>query len=215
MSVRLLLVDDHRMFREALRSIFSRAQDLEVVGEAEDGRRAVEMARELVPDIAVMDIGMQELNGIEATRQIRVQTPGTRVIVLSTHSDQRYVIQALEAGSSGYVLKVCAFDELLNAVRAVAAGKSYLSPDAASVVIQHHSYGAKAVRFSPVATLGSREREVLQLLAEGLTSSQIGRRLHVSGRTVETHRRNIMRKLGLHNVAELTKYAVREGITSA
>jgi len=209
MSIRLLLVDDHQMLREALRSLFSTAHDVEVVGEAEDGRGAVEMARELVPDVVAMDIGMHELNGIAATRQIRVQTPGTKVIMLSTHSDQRYVSQALAAGASGYVLKVSAFDELLTAVRAVAAGKSYLSPDVASVVIDQWRRSP-----APGEVLGPREREVLQLLAEGKTSIQIGKRLHLSSRTVETHRRNIMRKLGIHNVAELTKYAVREGITT-
>ena len=213
MSIRLLLVDDHRMLREGLRSVFSTAADIEVVGEAEDGRTAVEMVRELAPDVVVMDIGMRELNGIGATRQIRDENPAVKVVVLSTHSDQRYVLRALEAGASGYVLKVSAFDELLNAVRVVSAGKSFLSPDVTDVVVDQWRRSS-APRPSPDVLLGSREREVLQLLAEGLTSLQIGRRLHLSSRTVETHRRNLMRKLGLHNVAELTKYAVREGITT-
>ena len=212
MSIRLLLVDDHRMLREALRSLFARAHDIEVVGEAGDGRKAIEMARELVPEVVVMDIGMRELNGIGATRQIREENSRIKVIVLSTHSDERYVLRALEAGASGYVLKVSAFDELLGAVRAVSAGKSFLSPDVTDVVIDQWR-GTPAPRSSPDESLGPREREVLQLLAEGKTSPEISRRLHLSVRTVETHRRNLMRKLGLHSVAELTKYAVREGIT--
>jgi len=210
----VLLVDDHQMFREGLRAVFSRAEDIEVVGEAEDGRRAVEMARELAPDMVVMDIGMHELNGIDATGLIRHESPRIKLVMLSTYSDARYVSRALEAGASAYVLKQCAFDELLNAVRAVRAGKSYLSPEITGPLIDRWR-ASRAPQASPAEALGPREREVLQLLAEGKTSSEIGERLHLSTRTVETHRRNIMRKLGLHSVAELTKYAVREGITAA
>ena len=210
---KVLLVDDHQMMRDGLRGILAAEPGIEVVGEAADGRAALELARTLAPDVVVMDVGMREMNGIEATRQIKRERPATRVIVLSTYSDPRYVLSAHEAGASGYVLKLSAFDELLRAVRAVSAGRSYWSPEIAEVVLvaklREQSGSGSATR----ASLGPRESEVLQLLAEGRTSAQIARRLHVSIRTVETHRRNIMRKLGLHSVAELTKFAIREGLT--
>jgi len=213
MTTRILLVDDHQMLRDGLRGILAAKPGIEVIGEAADGRTAIELARKLVPDVVVMDIGMREMNGIEATRQIKRENPAIRVIVLSTYSDPRYVLSALEAGASGYVLKLSAFDELLRAVGSVSAGKSYWSPEIAEVVVAAKLPGRAARGSAARATLGPREREVLQLLAEGRTSVQIARCLHVSVRTVETHRRNIMRKLGLHSVAELTKFAIREGLT--
>jgi len=209
----VLLVDDHQMLRDGLRGILAAEPGIEVIGEAGDGRAAVAMTRELAPEVVVMDLGMREMNGIEATRQIKRARPATRVIVLSTYSDPRYVLSAHEAGASGYLLKLSAFDDLLRAVRAVGAGKTYWSPEIAEVVVaakvREHSARGSPTRVN----LGPREREVLQLLAEGRTSSQIARQLHVSIRTVETHRRNIMRKLDLHSVAELTKFAIREGLT--
>jgi DNA-binding NarL/FixJ family response regulator len=206
-SLRILLVDDHAMLREGLRSILAREPGVEVVGEAADGRAALDAVRALAPDVVVMDVGMADLNGIEATRRIRAESPSTRVIALSTHSDRRYVAGMLEAGARGYVAKVSAYDELRQAVRAVAAGRVYLSPRLADA-------GVPAPRVSTTISLAPREREVLQLIAEGHSSPEIAGRLHISGHTVETHRRNIMQKLGLHSVAELTRYAIREGITS-
>jgi DNA-binding NarL/FixJ family response regulator len=211
-SLRILLADDHAMLREGLRSILAREGDVEVVGEADDGRAAVELARALAPDLVVMDVGMRELNGIEATRQIRAESPKTKVIGLSTHSDRRYVLGMLDAGASGYIVKVSAYDELRQAVRAVARGGVYLSPQIAELVADDRTAPARADAF-PRAVLGPREREVVQLIAEGHRSPEIARRLHISTLTVETHRRNILRKLGLHNVAELTRYAISEGLT--
>lgn len=214
MSTRVLIADDHQMLRESLRSMLESEDDLEVVGEAADGRDAVTMARTLAPDVVVMDIGMADLNGVEATRQIRAENREIKVVALSMYSDRRSVLRMLEAGASGYVLKSAAYDELRRAVRAVRKGKNYLSPDITGEVIEEHVRPPSDPDTSTYATLGPREREVVQLLAEGHSSPRIAQRLHISVRTVETHRRNIMKKLRLHNVAELTKYALREGLTS-
>ena len=210
MSIKVLLADDHRLVREGFQSILEREPDIEVIATCGDGRAATQLAESLHPDVVVMDIGMPELNGMEATRQIVATIPNTRVVVLSVFSDKRYVLAALRAGASGYVLKVGAQDDLLRAVRAVAEGKHYLSPEITGVVIDERTVEVGSAE----TVLGAREREVLQLLAEGKTSPQIAQALHVSVKTIETHRRNIMEKLGIHNVAELTKYAVREGISS-
>jgi DNA-binding NarL/FixJ family response regulator len=214
MTVRVLLADDHAVLRDGLRSILESSADVEVVGEAETGREAVEMARTLAPDVVVMDIAMRDLNGIEATRQIMAENPKASVIALSTHSDRRYVLAMLEAGAAGYVLKASAFADLQRALESVCAGKRYLSSDITGIVIDA-GIGAAAASGAPGhGPLGAREREVLQLLAEGHTSGEIALRLHISTHTVDTHRRNIMQKLDLHNIASLTKYAVREGLTS-
>jgi len=211
--IRVLLADDHQMLRDGLRAVLALEKDIEVVGEANDGHGAVEMAGRLAPDVVLMDIGMYGLNGVEATRRIKAGNSNVNVIALSTYSDKRYVLSMLEAGASGYVLKAAAVDEMCRAVRAVAAGKRYLSPDVAGVVLDaRFSEPAEPVA-SMSSVLGSREREVLQLLAEGHSSPEIARRLHIAPSTVETHRRNIMRKLDVHSVAELTKVAIREGLT--
>ncbi|MBW2275210.1 MAG: response regulator transcription factor [Deltaproteobacteria bacterium] len=213
MSKSVLLVDDHRMMLEGLRSVLEAESGYEVVGEALDGRTAVEMARTLEPDVVVMDIGMPDLNGVEATRQIMANDPDVRIVALSTHTDKRYVLAMLEAGASAYVLKVSAYDELRRAIGSVTEGKHYLSPDVAGVVVEAGLGSVTSPKTTVFSTLGAREREVLQLLAEGHSSPEIAKRLHISPSTVETHRRNIMRKLDVHSVAELTKYAVREGLT--
>ena len=214
MSIRVLLADDHQMLRDGLRAVLSLEDDIEVVGEANDGHAAVEMAGRLAPDVVLMDIGMSGLNGVDATRRIKAESPNVKVIALSTYSDKRYVLSMLEVGASGYVLKAAAVDEMCRAVRAVAEGKRYLSPDVAGVVVDARFHEPAQSDASLSSILGSREREVLQLLAEGHSSPEIARRLHIAASTVETHRRNIMRKLDVHSVAELTKYAIREGLTS-
>jgi two-component system NarL family response regulator len=214
MSIRVLLADDHQVLRDGLRAVLALESDIEVVGEANDGHAAVEMARRLVPDVVLMDIGMHGLNGVEATRRIKAENPNVKVIALSTYSDKRYVLSMLEAEASGYVLKAAAVDEMCRAVRAVAEGKRYLSPDVAGVVVDASFREPAEPGASLSSSLGSREREVLQLLAEGHSSPEIARRLHIAPSTVETHRRNIMRKLDVHSVAELTKYAIREGLTT-
>jgi DNA-binding NarL/FixJ family response regulator len=214
MKVRVLLVDDHKMMREGLRALLATAPDIEVVGEACDGRTALDLVRTLAPDVVVMDVGMPEMNGVEATRQIRAGHKRVRVIALSTHTDKRYVHHMLDAGACGYVLKIAAHDELLRAVRAASQGKTYLSPEIAGLVVERSTSPRAGNETSAFSTLGAREREVLQLVAEGRTSAETAREMHISIKTVETHRRNIVQKLGLHGTAELTKYAIREGLTS-
>ena len=211
---RVLLADDHRVLREGLRSLLERERDLQVVGETADGHQTVRSARELLPDVVVMDVGMPGLNGIEATRQVRATCRDVQVLGLSTHSDRRYVLAMLEAGARGYLLKSSASEELVRAIRAVALGQHYLGPEVAGAVVDCYVDRSFPTERSAFDLLGDREREVLQLLAEGATSRGISGRLHISVKTVETHRRNIMKKLDLHSVATLTKYAIREGLTS-
>jgi DNA-binding NarL/FixJ family response regulator len=213
-SIRILLVDDHQMLLDGLRSILESEESVEIVGEARDGSAAIEMVQTLVPDLIIMDIGMRGMNGMEATRQIKAANPSVKIVALSTYSEKRYVLSMLEAGASGYVLKTSASDEMRRAVRAVAAGGHYLSSDIAGLVIDAHLHPGVKGSDAVYSVLGAREREVLQLLAEGHKSSEIARRLHLAPSTVETHRRNIMRKLDLHSIVELTKYAIREGLTS-
>jgi two-component system NarL family response regulator len=212
-TIRVLLVDDHELMRQGLRSILDREEHVEVVGEAASGRAAVELARTLAPDVVVMDVAMRDLNGIEATRQIRAECPGVKVLALSSHSDSRYVSAILDAGACGYVLKANAYDDLRRALEAAHQGKSYLCPDVTQAVVGASLRGTGSAADALRTSLSPREREVLQLLAEGLTSPQIGKRLYVATTTVDTHRRNVMRKLGIHSVADLTKYAIREGLT--
>lgn len=214
MSVRVLLVDDHKMMREGLCSLLSAVPDIEVVGEAADGRTALDLVRTLSPDVVVMDIGMSELNGIEATRRIRTEYERVKVVALSTHTDKRYVHHMLEAGACGFVLKISAHEELVRAVRAASLGRTYLSPEIAGSVVERSTHTRAGSDVSAYSSLGSREREVLQLVAEGKTSAETAKEMHISVKTVETHRRNIVLKLGLHGTAELTKYAIREGLTS-
>ena len=208
---RILLVDDHELMREGLRSILEGEENVEIVGETSSGREAVALARTLEPDVVVMDVGMRDLNGIDATRQIRGELPGVKVIALSSHSDSRYVSAMLEAGACGYVLKANAYADLREALQAARQGKSYLCAEVTKGVVDASLHGSRGAVDPSV--LSEREREVLQLLAEGLTSPRIGKRLFIATSTVETHRRSIMRKLGIHSVADLTKWAIREGLT--
>jgi two-component system NarL family response regulator len=210
----VLLVDDHQLMREGLRSILERDDNVDVVGEAENGHAALDLARRLAPHVVVMDVAMQDSNGIEATRRIRTECPSVQVIALSSHSDSRYVNAMLDAGACGYVLKANAYEDLRRALAAAQKGTSYLCPDVTEAVVGASRRRADGQPATARAPLSSREREVLQLLAEGLSSPEIGKRLFVAASTVETHRRNIMRKLDIHSVADLTKYAIREGLTS-
>lgn len=214
MTIRVLVADDHKILREGLRSLLESQDDMEVVAEAEDGRTAVGLARELKPDVVVMDVAMPDLNGIEATRQIVADSPNVAVIGLSMHSDRRFVAGMLSAGAYGYLLKDCTFDELVEAIRSVVAGRRYLSPAVTGVVVDDYVRRLTKEESVPCSVLTAREREVLQLLAEGKSTKEMASQLHVSVKTIETHRQKIMEKLGLHSVAELTKYAIREGLVS-
>lgn len=212
-KVRLLIADDHQILRGGLRALLEREPDMQVVAEASDGREALRLAEESRPDVAVLDIGMPELNGIEAAKQLRKNLPGLRIIALSMHSDRRFVVEMLRSGASCYVLKDAAPDELVHGIREALAGRVFLGTGVANVVVDEFltRLGAEA-ETGPVLT--EREREVVQLIAEGAGNKQIAAKLFISVRTVESHRANIMQKLGLRTVAELTKYAVREGLTS-
>jgi DNA-binding NarL/FixJ family response regulator len=214
MAIRVLLVDDHQMFREGLRSLLAADPEIQVVGEADSGRTALKLACEAKPNITVMDVSMPDLNGIEATRQIKAAVPHTRVIALSAHSDRRFVARMLEAGASGYLLKDCAFDELTRAIRSVSKNLTYLSPAVAAGVVEDSLGRTLPPQPQGTAALTPRHREVLQLVAEGLTTKQIAARLHVSVKTVETHRQQLMKRLDVQSVADLTKHAIREGLTS-
>jgi len=214
MSIRILLADDHGIIRQGLRSLLEKEPDMQVVGEAEDGRKAIELVNECSPDIVIMDITMPNLNGVEATRHITGELSKSKVIALSIHSNRRFVADMLKAGASGYILKECLSDELVQAIRTVASGGRYLSPRITDVVIDDYVKRLSTTPESRIATLTARERQVLQLLAEGKSTKQIALDLHVSSKTIEANRRRIMEKLDIHSVAELTKYAVREGLTS-
>ncbi len=212
--MKILLVDDHKIIRDGLRAILEKRPSMMVVGEASDGHEAVALTRKLRPHVVLMDIAMPGLNGVDATRRIVTEMPRAKVVALSMNSDRRYVLAMLAAGASGYLLKNAASEELTRAIEAVVAGGKYVSPLVADKVVD------AAVREQAPASggdskgLSAREREVLQLLAEGRTSKQIAAKLGVAVSTIETHRRQIMDKLSLHSVAELTKYAIREGLTS-
>jgi DNA-binding NarL/FixJ family response regulator len=214
MGTRVLLVDDHDVVRAGLRSALEALPDMEVVGEAGDGRTALALVRHLSPQVVLMDISMPELNGLDTTRQVIAEGCGTKVITVSMHADRQWVSEVLRAGASGYVLKNTAVEELRAAIRAVMAGKVYLSPAIAGVVVQDYVRHVPDRARGPFDTLTPREREVLQLLAEGKTSKEMAAALNVSAKTVEMHRGQIMTKLGIHTVAELTKLAIREGLTA-
>jgi len=214
MAIKVILVDDHRILRDGLRTLLDKEAGMEVVGEAENGRKAVRLAGDLKPDVVILDITMSDLNGIDAARKIIAESSRIKVIALSMHSDRRFVKGMLQAGASAYLLKDCAFDELTHAIRMVSSGKIYLSNSIADIVIKDYTISLQNKLASVTSTLTAREREVLQLLAEGRTTKQIASQLYVSVKTIETHRREIMNKLNIHSVAALTKYAVREGLTS-
>jgi DNA-binding NarL/FixJ family response regulator len=213
MTIRVLLADDHKIVREGLRSILEKEPDIEVIAMGENGRAALQLAGELRPDVAVIDIAMPEMNGIEAIRRIRCETPGIRMLALSMHSARRFVVEALSAGAKGYILKDCASEELVRAIRVVAGNETYLSPKITGIIVKDYVKRLPESQSTSNSLLSNREREVLQLIAEGQSTKEIAFDLGVSVKTVETHRQQVMRKLHLHNVAELTRYAIREGIT--
>lgn len=213
MTMTVLLADDHQIFRDGLRPLLTAQPDIEVVAEAETGPEALELARQHVPDIAILDISMPDMTGLEVARHLADELPAIRVIFLSMHSDRRYVIEALRTGARGYLLKDAGFDELLAAVRSVCDGHVYLGAAVNEQVIRDYLSLADPADSTALAPLSSREREVLKLLAEGLATKQIADRLAISIKTVETHRKSIMDKLEIRSVAELTKMAIREGLT--
>ena len=214
MMVRILIADDHKILREGLKSLLEKQPEFAVVAEAQDGLSAISEAKKHKPDIAILDIGMPDLNGIEVTRRIRSEMAETRVIALSMHADRRFVMGILEAGANGYLLKDSAFAELITAVTAVAKGKMYLSPSIAETVVKNSLEKLDRKEEGSSVLLSGREREVLQMIAEGKSTKEIALKLFVSTKTVETHRKQIMDKLNIRTVAGLTKYAIREGLTS-
>jgi DNA-binding NarL/FixJ family response regulator len=217
-SVRVIIVDDHAMMRDGIRSILENEGDYEVIGEAADGREAVELAGRLAPDVVLLDVAMSGLNGMEATRKIIAADPAIAVLGLSMHSDARYVTGMLDAGARGYLLKTCGADELFRAIDAAMRKKIYVTSDLTHVLVDRKQHGKKEAvpTGTPSAdSLTPREREVLQLIAEGMTNKEIAANLGNSLKTVESHRTNLMRKLDLHCIAQLTKYAIREGLTGS
>jgi len=213
-AVRILIADDHGIVRQGLKSLIDEQPDMEVVGEAEDGLQAAELADRLLPDVVLMDISMQNLNGIEATRLIRRGNPQIKIVALSIHTNKQYIVDMLRAGASGYVLKTCPFSEVARAIRAVSSGQHYLSPKVNELVLGDYLEHLVANGASEKDRLTDRQRQVIQLLAEGRTTKQIANLLHVSSKTVEAARRQAMNSLGVSSVAELTKFAIREGLTA-
>jgi len=214
LSIKILLADDHKLVREGFRKLLAQETDIEVIGEADTGRKTIEMVLELLPDIVVMDITMPDLNGIDATASIKREVPSTKVLCLSMHSDRRFVMAVIRAGASGYLLKDCSSDELVRAVHAVARNEVYLSSQIAHFVVNESLASTKDKGGSAYEVLTPREREIVQLLAEGKNTKTIALTLGISVKTVEAHRHKVMQKLKMHSIAELTKYAISEGLTS-
>ncbi len=213
MSIRIILADDHAVLRHGLSKAFQNEPDFEVIAQAKDGRTTVELVKELKPDVVIMDISMPDLNGIEATRQIVTEIPNTKVVALSMHSSKNFIIEMFKAGASGYLLKDCEFDELVNAIKVVTSNRTYISPSISDVVVESYVRNFPEKKDTAFSVLTKREREILQLLTEGQTTKQIAKNLHISTKTVEVHRLNVMNKLKIDSIAQLTKYAIQEGLT--
>lgn len=214
MRTRILLADDHQVVLDGLKALLAGELDMQVIGQATDGLEVLPRVLELKPEVLVLDLMMPGLNGLEVTRQVHERAPQTRVIILSMHANDAYVVEALRNGASGYVLKQAEARALVDAIRTVQRGARFLSPPLTEEKLQRWEAEAKAAPFDPYDTLSTREREVMQLAAEGLTSAAIGARLQIGKRTVETHRANLQRKLGLHSQAELVRLAVKKGLVS-
>jgi len=214
MKIKILLVDDHQILRDGIRSLVKGYDDMEVIGEAADGREALNMVEKLSPDIVIMDISMPDLNGIDATRMIINEAPDVKVIALSMHHDKQFVSEIFKAGASGYLIKDSAFDELEHAIRIVMSGQTYINPKIASLVVESLVNQSVTPNPKSFSLLTEREREVLQLIADGKSTKQIAVDLNVSSKTIESHRRQVMGKLNVRSVADLTKFAIREGLTT-
>ena len=214
MEKKILICDDHKIFREGLRALLADQPGVKVVGEARDGLEAVKLAGQLSPDIVIMDISMPGLNGIEASRKLAKSHKAARIIALSMHNDRKYVTEIFKAGARAYLLKDSAFEELMDAIKAVNCGRFFLSAGITSLVLGDYLKGPGSDPRSPFTLLSAREREVLQLLAEGLRTKEISGKLGLSVKTVETHRKKIMEKIGITSIAGLTRYAVKEGLVS-
>ena len=212
--IRILLVDDHEVMRDGLRVLLQDQSDMEVVGEAGHGRQALEVEASLHPDVVLMDVEMPELNGIEATRQLVARNAGVKVVALTMFTDQKVMQEMLDAGAVGFVVKGASTEHLIDAIHAAERGEVYLSPEIVGSTDTTFVEGARRHAALVADVLTNREKEVLQLVAEGGTTKSVGVRLHISAKTVDTHRQNIMKKLDIRTVAELTKYAVRRGLTS-
>jgi two-component system NarL family response regulator len=215
MTIRIVLADDHRMLRDALVGMLATEADLEVVAVAGDGTSAFDLVGQHVPDVLVVDVGMPDMNGVEVAQRVRACFPTVRILALSGYTDKRFVEEMFKAGAVGYVTKAAAANDLSRAVREVASGKSYLCPEVTGTMLRNLSRTATAISTAPpLSVLTVREREVLKRLADGERSSFIAEHMNIALATVEVHRRNLMRKLDLHTIAELTKYAIREGLSS-
>jgi two-component system response regulator NreC len=212
-KIRLLVADDHKIFRQGIKKLLEEQNDLQVVGEAADGREAVKKAEELKPDLVLMDVAMADLNGLQATRLIKKSLPDAKVLMLTMHKNEEYVLQSFQAGASGYVLKEGAVEELVTAIHSVYGNKSFLSPTISKTVVDAYLRKMETGKMeTPFDLLTDREREVLQMIAEGYTNREVAKSLYISVKTVEAHRAHIMQKLDIHEVAKLVKYAIQKGL---
>ena len=212
-KIKLLVADDHKIFRQGIKKLLEEESDLQVVGEASDGRDAVKKATELKPDVILMDIAMANLNGLEATRHIKKQLPSAKVIMVTMHKNEEYVLQSFQAGASGFILKEGAVEELVSAIRSINSDKSFLSPSISKTLIDAYMRKMETGKTeTPFDLLTDMEREVLQLIAEGYTNREVAKSLFISVKTVEAHRAHIMQKLNIHDIAKLVKYAIQKGL---
>lgn len=214
MGTKVIIGDDHRMFRDGLRALLEKEADIEIVGEAGDGRTVVNISNELLPDVVLMDISMPDLSGIEATRQITRDNPQIKVIALSMYADRRFIYAVMKAGASGYLIKDCAYEEVVQAIRTVIVGHVHFGPCILDIIAKDYVDQVQDCGLSVYTILTEKEREILQLIAEGNGVRDIAAKLNLSSKTIETHRQKIMSKLKITNVAGLTKYAISEGLTS-